>query len=81
MKEAICRSLRQQNSNQSTTLLYFPRYRYPNRFRFGVAPSSSTPEWKKRALSDATLNAIEDYNKFIGATEALVSASIAVTGA
>lgn len=38
-------------------------------------------DWDKRGLSDATLTTIEDYNKIIGATEAIVSGSIAVTAA
>ncbi|SPO23523.1 uncharacterized protein UTRI_02202 [Ustilago trichophora] len=44
-------------------------------------PSRPTSEWDKRALSDATLNTIEDYNKFIGATEAIASGTIAMISA
>ncbi|CDS82439.1 uncharacterized protein SPSC_03258 [Sporisorium scitamineum] len=40
------------------------------------------PKWSKRApISDATLITIEDYNKIIGATEAIASGTIAVASA
>ncbi|GAC76968.1 hypothetical protein PANT_22c00301 [Moesziomyces antarcticus T-34] len=57
----------------------------PMRRRWGTPWSQTqgrpTLEWKRRALSDETLVTIEDYNKFIGATEGLASGGIAVTGA
>nr|CDI52832.1 hypothetical protein BN887_03316 [Melanopsichium pennsylvanicum 4] len=43
--------------------------------------SLNSAEWGKRALSDATLNTIEDYAKVIGATEAIVSGGIAMKAA
>ena len=36
---------------------------------------------KRRGLTDAGLNGIEDYNKMLAATEAIVGGSIAVTAA
>ncbi|GAK63849.1 uncharacterized protein PAN0_003d2058 [Moesziomyces antarcticus] len=55
------------------------------RRRYGTPWSQTqgrpTLEWKRRALTDNTLVAIEDYNKLIGANEGLASGGIAVTSA
>lgn len=49
---------------------------------YTYAPSRALTSLERRApLTDLTLNTIEDYNKMIGATEAVASASIAMTSA
>ncbi|KAJ1027041.1 hypothetical protein NDA18_003060 [Ustilago nuda] len=67
-----------------------PSARWQNRYKFGdrtksdpSVPPESRPkaDWDKRALNDATLIAIEDYNKLIAGTEAIVSGSLALVAA
>lgn len=49
---------------------------------YAYPPSRALSRLDRRArLSDATLNTIEDYNKMIGATEAIASGTIAITSA
>ncbi|SAM81396.1 uncharacterized protein UBRO_02968 [Ustilago bromivora] len=67
-----------------------PSARWQNRYKFGDRTESdpSVPpelrpkaDWDKRALSDAALTAIEEYNKLIAGTEAIVSGSLALVAA
>ncbi|TKY87399.1 hypothetical protein EX895_004076 [Sporisorium graminicola] len=56
----------------------------PSSRRYAYPPSRalSATQWSKRTpISDATLITIEDYNKMIGATEAIASGTIAVASA
>lgn len=77
MKASICAALEMRRREA-----WPPTYRYS--YPYGVEPPARVrvqPELGRRALSDETLNTIEDYNKMIGATEAIVSGSIAMTAA
>ncbi|SPO22192.1 uncharacterized protein UTRI_02202_B [Ustilago trichophora] len=94
MKKAICAALKGEREHSSRARPdaqdsnYSPSSTERSRWdsggeaqQYAYPPSRTTVEWDKRALSDATLNTIEDYNKIIGATEAIASGSIAMTSA
>ncbi|SNX82884.1 uncharacterized protein MEPE_01590 [Melanopsichium pennsylvanicum] len=97
VRQAVCLALRSRQAAQTPTeietlpstippLESEVSHAYPSApRRMETAASSATglnsAEWGKRALSDATLNTIEDYAKVIGATEAIVSGGIAMKAA
>ncbi|SJX62096.1 uncharacterized protein SRS1_12945 [Sporisorium reilianum f. sp. reilianum] len=56
--------------------------RTATRTPYAYPPSRVSATWSRRApISDATLVTIEDYNKLIGATEAITSGTIAIASA
>lgn len=94
VKSAICQAMRKKNHGQSVgnvsasmldsssssgstiTALFTP-----DRDGTGVKQASLLGKYAKRGVIDKSLNTMEDYNKIIGATEAIVSGSIAMTAA